>query len=242
MKKIKVAICDDNLEERKYFVKLCSEIGKENQILIKLKEYEHGDALLFDMGEPKIRSAIDIVLLDIHMPGKNGIDVAHDLRKYGYKGIILFVTVSKKHLRNAFEVKAFNYIIKQYDSKNHFKKVFLDAVEEAANRQKATLLLTSIGETRQIAIKDISRFEVDSHVVTAYYNNESFEFPSSLAKLENITFGHGFVRTHRSHLISTFYIAKFTEKEVTMADGTVIPVSRRYYSQLKAEMAQRTIL
>lgn len=239
MNVLKVAICDDNAKERDFFYNICKTIKEQENIQIKLKQYEHGEALLFDLEDTKVMNTVDIVLLDINMPGRNGIDVAHKLREYGYQGAIIFITKSEEHWRSAFDVKAFNYITKDNDIKERFMKVFWEAAEAAESRRGKTLLLSSVGETRQIAVGSISHFEVNQHLVTVYYNKDKFEFISSLVKIENMIFGNDFIRVHRSFLVSVSHIEKYNESEVVMMNGTVIPISRRYLTALKTAMADR---
>jgi len=239
MRALKVAVCDDNAEERAFLCDVCKTVKENKNIQIRLKEYDSGDALLFDMEDARIVSTVDIVLLDINMPGKKGIDTARTLRQYGYQGAIIFITKSNAHWRGAFDVKAFNYITKDDDLKDRFVNVFWDAVEEAENRRGKTLLLSSVGEMRQVDINAISHFEVEQYVVRVYYNaNENFTFISSLAKIENLLFGNSdFVRVHRSFLISVTHVAKVDKNTVEMLNGMVIPISRRHHAALRDAIA-----
>jgi len=239
VKALKVAICDDNATERAFFRDTCKTVKESRNVQIRLKEYETGDSLLFDMEDPRVMATVDIVLLDINMPGSSGIDVARALRRYGYQGAIIFVTVSGAHWRSAFEVKAFNYITKDGDMQERFDKVFHDAIEESERRRGKTLLFSSVGETRQVDINAISHFEVDQHLLTVYYDDsEKFVFISSLAKVEELLFGNdGFVRTHRSYLVSVAHIAQLNGNNVVMSTGASVPISRRYMPVLRKAIA-----
>ena len=246
MNLIKVAICDDNPNERQYFLDLCKKVKEENNLHIKAGIYETGDSLLFDFEDSSILNSVDIVLLDIYMPGSNGIDVAQKIREQNFKGAIIFITRSEEHWRNAFDVKAFNYIIKGSDIEERFLDVFLNAIDEAENRRSKLLVFSSIHETRQIPINSIQYFEIDKHVVTVHYDNgEKFDFISSLVKIESMLFGHSdFVRIHRSYIISLSYLASdnVSDKSVEMMNGAVFPVSRKYMASLRNAMAKRKVV
>ena len=241
MKALKVAVCDDNAKERAFFRDICKAIKDNNHVQIRLKEYENGDALLFDMEDPRIMTTVDIVLLDIHMPGKNGMEAARMLRKFGYQGAIIFITKSNDHWREAFEVKAFNYITKDNDLQERFIRVFWEAIEESESRRAKTLLFSSVGETRQIDVNSISHFEVDNHLIKVYYSErEKFVFTSSsLAKIESLLFGNDdFIRVHRSFLVSVPHIAQQNDNNIVMRNGATIPISRRYLPELRNAIAE----
>ncbi len=235
MKPLKVAVCDDNPKERTLFHDMCRVIKERKSIPIKLKEYETGESMLFDLEDTRIMNTVDIVLLDINMPGKNGIDTARALREYGYQGAIIFITKSDEHWREAFDLKAFNYITKDKDVEERFVKTFLEAVTESEKRRDRTLLFSSLNETRQIEIASISHFEVYDHLVRVYYDNEHFEFISSLTKVESLVIGNDdFKRISRSYLVSLSHIQKFNENDIVMLNGKSIPVTPKYMKELKA--------
>jgi DNA-binding LytR/AlgR family response regulator len=238
MHPLKVAICDDDPKERAVFYEMCKLVKERKKVRIKLKEYENGDAMLFDLEDTHILNTVDIILLDIHMPGKDGIDAARELRTNGFQGAIIFITGANDRWRDAFDVKAFNYITKDNDMEERFVKVFWEAIEEAKSRRDRTLLFSSLGETRQIEITTISHFEVDDHLIKVYYANERFDFISTLAKIESLVFGNDdFMRVHRSYLVSISHIVKIEDNKITMQNGQVIPLASKYAKDLKAAMA-----
>ena len=241
MRPLKIALCDDSVAERLFFYNICKSVQKDKDIPMKLKEYETGQALLFDFADSRVRETVDMVLLEINLSGDNGIDVVKKLREDGYQGSIIFITKSEAHWREAFDVKAFNYITKDGDDVKRFTKVLLEAIGEAEVRQSRNLLFSSFGETRQISIAEISNFAVDKYMVTVYYNKEAFEFVSSLSKLESLLIDKdNFIRANRSCVISLSHIEKYDSDagNVVMKNGAVIPVSTRNAKKLRSLMAE----
>ena len=238
MKPLKVALCDDSKKDRDFFYNICKLVKERKDIEIKLKEYETGDFLLHDMEDIRILQSVDIVLLDINMPGRNGIEVAEKLREMEFDGEIIFITKSREHWRGAFDVKAINYIVKnEGDVENRFLDVFIEASEQALSKRDSTLLFSSIGEVRKVRIKTISHFEVIDHLVKCYYDGDSFEFTSSLAKIEEQLFGNeGFFRINRNCLVSISHIRQIENKNVVMLTGEKIPISSRKIKGLKEAM------
>jgi len=244
MKPVRVAICDDDAKEREFFYNMCRNVKQQEDIEIQARQYETGDAMLFHFEDGRVLHSVDIVLLDINMPGKNGMEVARKLREYGYQGSIIFITRSRDldHFRAAFDVQAFNYITKDDDINNRFVQTFAKAAEEAQRRRGKTLIFSSIAETRQIDIKSISHFEVKDHVITVYYGqDDEFNFISTLAKVESLVYGEDFIRVHRSFLVSVSHIASSnsSENSIEMMNHATIPVGKKYKAALREAMAAK---
>lgn len=103
------------------------------------------------------------------------------------------------------------------------------------------MLFTGIGEYRNIAINDIKYFEVRGKIITVYYGSKSFEFISTIGKLENLLFTKGFIRVHRSFLVALQYIKTFAYDGLTLMDHKEIPVGRKYYGGLKEAMKENAV-
>ena len=240
MKPLKVALCDDNPLDRAFLYSMCKRVKQQEKIQIRLKEYGSGDALLFDFESPSVMNSVDIVLLDISMPGKSGIETASELRKQGYQGVIIFITMSQNSWRAAFDVKALNYIVKaEEDIEKRFMEVFVAAKEEAMKKRGKTLLFSSVGETRQIEEGSISHFDVRDHLVRVFYRNETFEFTSSLSKIEDLLVGNDdFIRVNRNAIVSISHIEKVNNNSVVMLTGEEIPVSARKMKSVRDAVIQ----
>jgi len=116
-----------------------------------------------------------------------------------------------------------------------FIGVFWEALKAAKKRQRESLVFSSIDETRSISVSSISHFVINDHIVKVYYNNEVFDFTSTMTKIcELLHSNENFVRIHRSTLINIAYIASFGRKMVVMRNSDRFVVSRNYIGDLKA--------
>ena len=233
MRKLRAVLCEDNEIQRMFYMALCDEISKKHKVDIDIKVYESGNDLLFDLEDPKFHSMLDLLFLDIHMPGINGVETARAAREIGFGGVIVFITSSTDHYTDAFDVGAFHYILKGKHDGYRFEDVFLKAVRQAESLRQEVVVLSFGNELRQIEIKKIEYFEILNKVVTVYYGNETFEFISTLERIETQLSDKEFCRIHRSYLVSLFHIKSISYSNVTMLNGTVLPVGRKYYPVLK---------
>lgn len=230
-----VAICDDNAAAREKYSYLVSKYAKDTKKNLIPVVYSTGTLLLFDLEESKREP--DILLLDILMPDINGIEVAKKLRDRGFIGEIIFISRFSEYALEVFDVKAFNFLVKD-DSLNElerFADVFPRAVESMENKKKKYLLLTGMGEHRNIAIDSIRYFESNKHIITCHYGDkdEEFQFISSLGKVESKLMEYLFVRVQRSFIVNAAYVHSANVKRVIMNDGTEIPIGRKRYTELK---------
>lgn len=99
---MQIAVCDDEKEIRDMFAEKIRKWYPKADLLL----YQSGEELLLSNRQP------DILLLDIQMPEKNGMEVAKELRRNTKEIIIIFVTALDDFVFQAFDVGAFHYLVK----------------------------------------------------------------------------------------------------------------------------------
>ncbi len=165
----------------------------------------------------------------------NGIGIAKSIRQSGVNAVIIFFTRFKEAVFDAFDVEALHYLVNGKTSAAKFDEVFRKAVSRAESRIQASIILNCAGEQRKIIISQIYYFEVFNRIVTVYYRGGTFEFYSTLSKLEDSLARRGFVRVHRAYLVSERYIANLNRKEITLTNGTTIPVGGKYINNIQLD-------
>ena len=234
---MQVMICDDEQKDIKTYENLMGEVADMENLDIKFDSCATGEQLLFYMED--LTKEIDVLLLDIHMPGINGIETALKLRQspYNFDGEIVFVTKASSYAIAAFDTRAFHYIVKEVTPVEKIKTIFSEVLVKSHNKKEEFVLVKGIGEYRNISIQSIEYFEVVKRIIQVHYEeDEMFEFYSTMAKLEVTMMPKRFIRVHRSFLVSVDKVVGFTFKDVTMKSGVVIPVGRAYADNLKIAM------
>jgi len=231
---MKIAICDDKFTEIKKYEEFFRKIAKEHKLLFDIIYYESGQQMLFDF-ESNLKQFADIIFLDIHMPGFSGIEAALELRQYAYSGEIIFLTASKNHMLDAFDVEALHYIIKNETPYHKVEEIFLRAVKKASEKKQKNILFTAGGEYRNIATNSIRYFDIYKKIVTVHYDDQqTFEFYCpSLEKVEKQLDGLGFIRIHRGYLVSLSRIILCSHDMVQLDNQEKLPIGRKYYPLLK---------
>lgn len=172
-------------------------------------------------------SDVDVIYLGTG-PDCDGIGIANALRKEGYGAEIVFFTPHPEQVFEAFDVDALSYLVVGKVSTVKFDEVFRKAWERTVRRSQASIVLSCAGESIKLFINQILYFEVINRIVTVHYIGGAFEFYSTLQKIEETLKGRGFIRTHRSYLVSRRFIRTVTRVSLTLTDGTNIPIGGKY--------------
>jgi two-component system response regulator AlgR len=169
----------------------------------------------------------DIVLLDIRMPGMDGIEAAHHLNALDPPPAVVFTTAYDEYAIQAFEAQAIGYVLKPVrrsrleTALRHAARLAgsaLAAVSEQAelDTERKHVCAQVQGELRLIPIGEISVFRADQKYVAVQHDKGQDLIDESLKSLES-AFGENFVRIHRAALVAVDRIERLEKT----ADGKV---------------------
>ena len=227
-KYMNIFICDNNAKQAAICENKLMKLAQKYDIQLKIKVFPSGDALLFE--SESILEHIDLIYLDIHIPGTNGLQTASKLRKMDYLGDIVFYTFDTNHAIDGYDVAALHYMIKDSISEQKFEDVFMRAFNRKQNRKQEMILLTCAGESRYIPLQDIFYFEINKRIITVNYIKGTFEFYSTMARMEEQLFGKGFVRSHKSFLVNLHHVRSIDSSKIILENEESLPVGKKYYS------------
>ena len=228
---MRIAICDDEKNIREL---LRSKVTKQ---------YPDADIIDFSSGEDLLLSNqyIDILFLDIQMPGKNGMETARELRKKNKKVILIFVTVIEEYVFQAFDVGAFHYIVKPIDDAK-FADVLRRAVEECEMQireekepEERFVIVNNGGVHIKVVIEDIVYAEVFNRKVVIHKLNETIEYYGKISDLAALA-GDSFFRPHRAYLINFKYVEKYDATTIYLENGVVLMAKQNYPEFVKKYM------
>lgn len=229
-----IFICDDSAEQLSLCKKSLARLSAQHGVHASIKTFPSGEALLFEAEDAY--ATLDLVYLDIRMPGLNGLETAKRLREIGYLGDIVFFTYTPDYAIDGYDVSALHYVVKEQTTNEKFEEIFLRACERKQRRESEVLVLTCAGESRCVPVEQIRYFEIQQRIVTVYYANERFEFYSTMMRLEEQLYDRGFVRTHKSFLVGKRYIRSIDSTRVLLDTGEELPVGKRYYAESLASI------
>ncbi len=195
----------------------------------------------------------DAVFLDIHMPGLNGMELAHLLQRFARQPAVVFVTAFDDHAVEAFEVKAVDYLLKPLRAERLNEA--LVKVDQALRRPTVTVpsvppppsavapssdrvIPVEVGNrTVLVKLSTIRYVEASGDYVRLYADGASYLLRASLSALEDEWSNAGFVRIHRGYLVDLARVQELrTDSDggchVKLGDQE-LPVSRRHTREVK---------
>ena len=222
---INIAICDDNKYTLYEIEKKLNNYNQKNNLDININTFCSGENLI----NSKYNN-FDIIFLDINLSSQNdinGIDIAKFLRKKNFKGFIVFITVLKEFVFKAFEVKAFDYIIKPI-TENNINKVLNRILQEIKKEKNNNLLIQKNKEHILLNLNNIIYFEVINKKIYIHTNNKIIDYYNKINLLEK-ELNNSFFRCHRSYIINLKYIKSFKENYILLKNNDNIPLSKSKY-------------
>lgn len=201
-----VLIVDDEPLARKRLRQLMDSLNGYSVVA----EAENGEQALHQVQALKP----DIILLDIRMPGMDGIETARHLSKLSKPPAVIFTTAYSDHALEAFGTHAVDYVL---------KPIKLERLEEALNAAKRPtraqlkninedddnvrhqMCVKIRGRLELIPVEDIRFFQADHKYVTMKTDTNEYLIEESLKSLET-EFGDSFTRIHRNALVADKFI------------------------------------
>ena len=202
--------------------------------------------------------APDIVLLDIRMPGLDGIETAHHLNELEKPPAVVFTTAYDEYAVDAFEARAIGYVLKPVR-----RSRLTAALEQAARLAGSALREVAAearldaprqhvcarvhGELKLIPVDDISCFRADQKYVSVDHDNGQDLIDDSLKSLAE-EFAAQFVRIHRGALVAVSRIEKIEKtaegrnrvvlREGSQVDGKELIISRRHVAEVRRRLKE----
>lgn len=225
---LKIVICDDEKETRDYLTRLI----RKQSCLCEIREYANAEECLSD------RQEIDLLFLDIELhtfgDGMDGMALAREIRlqERRTQPLIIFVTGYDKYVFDAFDVDAFQYLVKPVDEEK-FARIFARAVERITagreNAQKArTVTLKTAGTSRTLPLDHIYYIESNNHKVVLHLKDGEFTCYAKIKDLEE-ELQECFFRIHKGYLVNLSYIEQYSKSEAMLKNGERLLISKYKY-------------
>ena len=223
---IKIAICDDEANIRAYL----SSLIQAQDCPCEIAEYASAGDCLADTQE------IDLLFLDIELApsgsGLDGMTLAQKIRAQATETqpVIIFVTGYERYVFDAFDVGAFQYLLKPVDEEK-FAQVFARAVAQIGTTKEKlgrVLTLQSANTSKTVPLDSIYYIESSNHKVELHLKDGEFICYAKIGDLE-LELQDQFFRIHKGYLINLSYVAGYSKRSVTLTNGEELLLSKYKY-------------
>ncbi len=225
-----VAVCDD---ERTALQELAEEVRRWAEAegeACSVETFASADAFWFVWEE---RKDLEVLLLDIEMPGMDGMELARRLRQAGEPIGIIFVTGNPDFALEGYDLEAVSYVMKPV--RRERLHAALSRARERMARRAAVLLPLSGGELERLYIADICCLESDGHA-SIVWKKDGTKLVSKMGiqqleqELENCS--DAFFKPHRSYFINLAHVERIGKKDVRMGNQLLVPIARGKWEPL----------
>lgn len=215
-RKMLIAICDDNKETTEEVLLYCKRyMGSRCETVI----FNDGKKLLEYSGN------IDLVVLDIEMPGINGIEIKNEFQKSGKNALIIFLTNYSEFVMDAFGINVLGFIVK-----GGLETQLPVMLETAVCILEKYIMIDGLFNSRDVLyIKSEHNY---GKIILS--NGETHMVRTSMKQLEKELSKYNFLRIHRGYIVNMAWIEEFCEEYVQMP-GEKLPVAIRLRGKAKSE-------
>jgi len=237
---MKVLVVDDEALARERLISILKELDSNYEIV---GEAENGEQAI----EQVTALQPDILLLDIKMPGMNGLEVAHHLAKHEKPPAIIFTTAYDEHALAAFDAQAIAYLLKPIQSEqlersmqmaSTLQQGQLQAMPNEVKDKRLHISVKSRGDLKLISVAEVRFFRADQKYIEMCHSSGVELIDDSLKSLEE-EFSEKFVRVHRNAIVAIDLVTGIERDSLGRSYVLLndcderIDVSRRHVAELR---------
>ncbi len=220
---MKIAICDDDAACREQVIKSIKAYISQNENKdISLSVFRDAEELLNEVFK---NGDFDMYILDVVMPGMNGIELGEELRNNGYDGKIVYLALSREYAVDSYRIKAFNYLLKPVKNDEMFP--VLDAVMSTADKSDKSIIVKTKESSVKIRLDSIMYVKLARRNVIYYLTNgktvESISIRTNfIDTIQEILRDKRFVLCGASAAVNMTYITEVSNEAVVFCENNKV--------------------
>ena len=229
-----IALCDDEQAEIVKTRGMLNNYKKEHpKPDFEMGTFENAEQLLLKIQEGY---APDLILMDIYMEGKTGIEAARELREMGNKSRVIFLTTSEKHAVEAFRLEAAQYLVKPVSEEDFFSVIDKQLEILSRERQKYVALQMD-NRTFRVMVHDIVYCESQGKRQYLHLTDGTqLCVRMSMTGLEELFLPYEeIVRLGKWYIINMDHVEGLNSQAVQMDNGQQLFLPRGAYQSLRKQ-------
>ena len=179
----------------------------------------------------------DIYLFDVEMPGMNGLELAKKVQFKDRNARIIFLTSYEKYALQSIRIGAYYYILKDSYQKELCRILERICQEEKAHREDYYIILTRSYGYKVLMDNILYLTKEKKYVFFQCLNGAVYMERDSMENIYRRLPKERFMMISKGIVVNMKHIMRFEKLEVTMQDGTTLPVSRKMGADMRDKLA-----
>ena len=230
---IRIALCDDDPKALSVIAGAVRSVFADRGYTTEITRFTRGRQLLAHAEE----TACDIVMLDIEMPGEDGVSIGKRLREICPGTSLIFVSGREDRVFDSLATQPLGFV-----RKNHFLtdlSTVADLYEKSSpdwNKNERVNFFTRMGVVT-LAVSAIRYIEGSRNYQMIYESDkpEPTEIKMTMEKLDSMLSPYGFIRIHKGFLVNYRYIQRIERSRLLLTDGTELAVASKREKEVKSQ-------
>ena len=224
-----IAVCDDNLRELEILTKLFAQWQEQHNTMLRFRTFQSASEML----DAARKEPFTMYILDVMMPGTNGLEAAREIRSFDKAADIVFLTSSSGFAYESYGVHALEYLLKPVTAEVLFPVLDNLFIQEQKPQEGITLKCGAA--LVRILFSQLAYVEViGRHLYFNLTDGTVREVAGALKDYESILLSQPeFMKIHRSYIVNMYQAEELTRTSVRTFSGKILPVSRLLYTDLK---------
>ena len=226
-----IAVCENQKEELSAVTELLERWQADRKAAVRWRTFSSAGELL----EAARREKFTLYLLDVMMPGIDGMEAAREIRTFDTAADIVFLTSSPGFAYESYGVRALEYLLKPVKAELLYP--VLDGLLLREKRPQDGLTLKTGGALIRVPFSQLAYVEVNGkHLYFNMADGSVREISGSMKDYETLLLARReFAKVHRSYIVNMLQIEKLSAGCVRTFSGAELPVSRLIYPQLQKD-------
>lgn len=216
---MRIAIVEDEAPQRRQLASHIMEAARQRGAAVELEEYACGEEIV-----KADTSALDLIVMDIDMPGMSGMEAAGVIRQRDHDVLIAFCTNLVTRALDGYAVQALDFLVKPV-SCARIGELLEKAERFKSLRRERTLTLRAQDNVLVVPVGDILYAETYGRKLRLHTLRETADLRMTIAALEKLLPERGFFRTHNAFLVALTHVRRINGLELEIA-GDTLPISR----------------
>ena len=230
-----LAVCEDKKEDLDWVCSLLDAWGAAHDAVMRRKAFQNAVELL----ESAQRERFTLYLLDVMMPGMDGMEAAQEIRRFDDAAEIVFLSSSPGFAYESYGVRALNYFLKPVERKTLFP--LLDHLHLQEQKYSEALPLKTSASFVRIPYTQISYVEVIRKNVYFHLTDGTVRKVTGTLKDFEATLLQRpeFMRVHRSYIANMLQVEQLSANGLRTFRGETLPVSRTLHKEAASRWLDR---